>query len=366
MTPFARTATGLRPRRLTALAAVAVSLAASLSLALTPLLSPAAAASPTPAGGVPAAGNDISWPQCPKGAGGYGLPDPQASATFVVIGLTDGGSFRANPCLGRQVAAARARHLWTGVYAISTYPTRAELARYGGTGSLATRLRRVGTAEALFNLAVMRKAGLHAPVIWVDIEPRKRTPWSPVVASNNALIDGVLAGYNASGKRTGLYSYGKAWRAITGARPLPSVPTWVPVGKKGGAVALSRCAVPSFSGSMPWLVQWTDGRRDYNYTCPGITGRAATGSLLTRYLNTRQYAVGSNGPPVAALQRRLGGLKVDGVFRATTKARVVAFQRARHLPANGLVTNVVWRALGAGEPYVPVTGSRIRSLFSST
>jgi hypothetical protein len=376
--PAPELASSVGPRRLTTVAEAIVSLTASLALllSLTASASPtlnamalprlAPASSPTPAGGVPAAGNDISWPQCPKGAGGYGLPGPQANATFVVIGLTDGGSFRANPCLGMQVAAARARNLWTGAYAISTYPTRAELARYGGTGSLATRLRRVGNAEARFNLAVMRGAGLHAPIVWVDVEPRTRAPWSRIADDNNALIDGALAGYNASGKRAGLYSYGKAWTSITGARPLPGVPTWVPAGKKGRAVALSRCAVASFSGSLPWLVQWTDGRRDYNNTCPGITGVAATGSLLTRYLNTHQYAVGSSGPAVVALQRRLGGVRADGMFGSTTRTRVIAFQRARHLRVNGLVTNVVWRALGAGEPYVPVTGSKMRTLFAPT
>jgi Putative peptidoglycan binding domain len=350
-----------RARRLTIIAALAVTLAASLALA--PM--PTATASPTPDGGVAAAGNDISWPQCPKGGGGYGLPGPEAGAKFVVIGLTDGGSFRANPCLGRQVAAAKARHLWTGVYAISTYPTSAQLARYGGGGSLATRLRRVGAAEAGFNLASMRRAGLNAPMVWVDVEPRTKTPWSPSTANNNALIDGVLAGYKASRVRAGLYSYNRAWTAITGNRALPALPTWVPVGHKGRAVAMAQCAVAGFSGSKPWMVQWTDGKRDYDYTCGAITGKAATGSPLTSHLNTR-LAVGSRGAATAALQRRLGGVKADGMFGPVTKAKVVAFQRAKHLSANGVVTSVVWRALGAGKPYVPVTGSKMGSLFAST
>jgi hypothetical protein len=97
---------------------------------------------------------------------------------------------------------------------------------------------------------------------------------------NNAVIDGVLAGYKAAGVRTGVYSYAKAWTSITGARPMAEVPTWVPVGKKGRAVARSRCALPSFAGGQPWLVQWTDGRRDYNNTCPGITGTATTASRM--------------------------------------------------------------------------------------
>jgi hypothetical protein len=349
-----------RPRLLTTLAALTL----TLSAAATPL-APVASASPTPDGGVAAAGNDTSWPQCPKGGGGYGLPGPSGSAKFVVVGLTDGGSFRVNPCLRGQVVAARARHLWTGAYAISTYPTRAELARYGGTGSLTARLARAGRAEARFNLATLRRVGLKVPMVWVDVEPRTKALWSASKANNNTVIDGVLAGYKAGGVRTGVYSYLKAWTSITGARAMPALPTWVPVGRKGRAVASARCSVASFSGSKPWLVQWTDGVRDYNLTCPGITGKTATGSPLTALLNVR-LAVGSSGSAVAALQTRLGGLKTDGAFGPQTKAKVVAFQRTRHLRVNGVVTSAVWRALGAGVPYTPVKGSRMRVLFAST
>jgi len=350
-----------RPRLLAILPA-----ALTLVLSATAIsLAPVATASTAPPGGVPAAGNDISWPQCPKGSGGYGLPGPQATARYVVIGLTDGGSFRANPCLARQVAAARARHLWTGAYAIATYPTAAQLARHGGTGTLLTRLRRVGVAEASFNVARMRRAGLRAPMIWMDVEPRVRTPWSSSTVRNNAVINGSYARYKALGLRVGFYSFATAWRSITGARSLPGAPSWVPAGRKGRAVAKARCSVRSFSGSKPWLVQWTDGVRDYDLTCPGITGRAASGSVLTRYLNVR-LSTGSRGTAVVALQRRLGGLKADGAFGPRTRAKVVAFQRARHLRVNGVVTAGVWRALGAGVRYTPVRGSRMATLFKST
>ena len=358
--PTLKPATAPTPRLLTTLAALTLTLAAMATS-----LAPAASASPTPVGGVPAAGNDISWPQCPKGGGGYGLPGPQASAKFVVIGLTDGGSFRANPCLSVQVAAARARHLWTAGYAISTYPTRAELARYGGTGSLAARLARVGRAEARFNLATLRRVGLKVPMVWVDIEPRAKAPWSASTANNNAVINGVLAGYKAAGVRVGVYSYDRAWKSITGGRVMPAMPSWVPVGKRGRTAAWARCKVPSYSGTTPSLVQWTDGVRDYNLTCPGITGTPASGSPLTRWMNVR-LAVGSHGSAVVALQRRLGGLKADGSYGSLTRAKVVAFQRARHLRANGVVSISVWRALGAGIPYTPVKASQIRRLFAST
>lgn len=239
-----------------------------------------------PAPGAIAYGNDISWPQCPKRVGGHGLPGPMASASFAIVGLTDGGSFRANPCLASQVATVKARHLWIGAYAIVTHPTSAQLIRYGGTGTLAARLRRAGAAQADFNLATMAQVGLRSPMVWVDIEPRTRSPWSASTTNNNAVIEGAMARFEAAGVRAGIYSFNKAWKAITGGRDLPGVPAWVPVGHMGRKAAAARCAVPSFAGSRPWLTQWTDGVRDYNLTCPDVRGKAARGSLLTRYTYT--------------------------------------------------------------------------------
>jgi hypothetical protein len=289
-----------------------------------------------------------------------------ASASFAVVGLTDGGSFRPNPCVAHQVASMKARHLWAGAYAISTYPTSAQLARYGGTGTLPVRLGRVGAAQAAFNLATMARVGLRSPMVWVDVEPSKRTPWSASAANNNAVIDGVIARYKAAGIRAGIYSYNKAWKAITGGRVLPGVPTWVPVGSEGKSAAAATCAVASYAGNKPWLTQWTDGVRDYNLTCPGVTGWAARGNLLTPHMNVT-LASGSRGGAVAALQHHLGEPKADGVFGPTTWTRVVAFQRSRSLPANGIVGNATWRALGAGTgTYKPPVPGFMGVLFAPT
>lgn len=358
----------IRPGRLTIIAvtlAVILSAAASSASSSVTVAGPASAPR-APAPGPTAYGNDISWPQCPKGGGGYGLPGPMASASFAVLGLTDGGSFSANPCLADQVASVKASHLWVGAYAISTYPTSAELTRYGGTGTLPVRLGRVGAAQAAFNLATMARVGLRSPMVWVDVEPRTRSPWSASTVNNNAVIDGVIARYEAAGIRAGIYSYGKAWKAVTGGRVLPGLASWVPVGHKGRVVARATCALASYAGSKPWLTQWTDGVRDDNLTCPGVTGRAAQGNLLRPYLNVR-LAIGSRGDAVAVLQRLLGAAITDGAFGPTTRARVVAFQRARHLTADGVVGSAVWRALGAGSgTYTPAVRGFMDALFAPT
>src|SRR5471030_1069450 len=125
----------IRAGRLSTIAAI-LALVLSVPASSVPLVAvaPPASAPTAPAPGAATYGNDISWPQCPKGGGGYGLPGPMASASFAVLGLTDGGSFRANPCLARQVASVKTRHLLAGAYAVSTYPTSAQLVHYGGSG----------------------------------------------------------------------------------------------------------------------------------------------------------------------------------------------------------------------------------------
>ncbi|MCW2601698.1 MAG: hypothetical protein JWM02_3527 [Frankiales bacterium] len=347
-------------------------LAAALTLVATALTSllvnTAASASPRPVAGSSVYGGDISWPNCPKGLGipqrrSQGQPMPVAAAKFVVLGLTNGPAFYPNPCLASQVAWAKARHLWTGAYNITTYPTSAQLARYGGTGAMVSRLRRVGVAAAAFNLDTMRKAGLRVPMIWVDVEHVNGWSWSARPSYNNAFLDGMFARYAAAGIRTGVYSYSYGWREITGGRSLPRTPVWATSGSNTRSAAVARCAARSFSSGPTMLAQWSDGRRDYDITCPGVTGTAGHPNVLTRHQSTR-LAQGTKGAAVTALQHRLGAT-ADGWFGPRTRAKVVAFQRSHTLPANGIVDRSVWRALGAGTT-TPGHPSKMPALFAST
>ena len=132
------------------------------------------------------------------------------------------------------------------------------------------------------------------------------------------------------------------------------------------AATIALAAVPSFTGTKPLLTQWTDGVRDHNLTCQGVTGRAACGNLLTPYLNVR-LAIGSREASVAVLQRHLGLLKADGQFGPATRARLVALQRTRHLTVNGCVGIGMWRAFGAGTgTHTPPVRTITSALFTST
>src|SRR5918911_2699434 len=100
---------------------------------------------------------------------------PGRAATFVVLGLTAGRAFTANPCLPAQVSWARAHGVRAAAYLVPTYPTRAQLGRWGGSGpyradTLRGRVLNVGVAEARDALAVLRRSGLRVRAVWIDVE----------------------------------------------------------------------------------------------------------------------------------------------------------------------------------------------------
>ncbi len=233
----------------------------------------------------PALGGDVSWPNCPVGLGiperpTLGLPQPLPEARFVVLGLTNGPAFTPDPCLADLVAQQRSAGRWLGAYAVTTFPTDAELATYGGSGDRRGRLRRVGQAQAAYDVEQLRGAGLAAPMVWVDVEPSKGRPWSADPAENLAVVQGVLDGLRGAGLRVGLYTYRSGWQQITGGAAFPDLPAWVP-GGGGRAGALGRCAAASAPGGPVWLAQWVEGDRDLDVTCPGLS-EASFRSAFTR------------------------------------------------------------------------------------
>ena len=244
-------------------------------------------------GRTPALGNDFSWPQCPKGMGlpghrGFGLPMPRASAQFVVIGLTNGVGYAANQCLAGQVAWARAHRVHTAAYAVTTHPTPHQLATYGRKGpykgtSHTARLGNAGYAQARFNVASMRRAGLVSPMVWVDVEPFGTALWTKNIAVNKAVIDGVLRGYRAAGFKVGIYSYKAGYAKTLGATRY-RLPEWRTAGPGSQSVARGRCAAShSLQGGSAVLVQWWTASVDHDVTCPSANTPAVMRAYFHKY-----------------------------------------------------------------------------------
>ncbi len=357
---------------------LAALLPATLAAVVTlPLLgAPAASAAVEPTPGVRLSGGDISWPNCAKGLGipsrrSPGNPLPLASASFVVIGLTNGPGWYPNPCLGEHVAWAKARGVWTSAYSMTTFPTAAQRAAHGSTGpwvpaTRGARLRNAGYQQALFNVASMGTAGLEVPFVWVDVEPYPSHPWPGNVRANRQVVRGVVRAYEDSGYRVGFYSYDGGWRAVVGDWRKPAYPAWVPVGPvaDGYSRASARCRVPSFSGGPVYLAQWVQDARDRNVTCRPLHGRAAVPHPLTALLGS-SYGPGASGPAVATLQRGLNmrAAYVTGSFDERTSRVLLAFQQSRGFPLTGVATDQELIALGAGT-VTPARRNRMARVFT--
>ena len=232
----------------------------------------------------PVRGQDISWPQCPKGMGiasrpTQGKPMPASTAKFVIVGLTNGPAFTPNPCLAKQAAWVKAHHVYAAPYAVISYPSAATLAKYGHSGpykgdTLNSRLRNVGWSQGQYNLARMRAAGLTAPFIWADVEVPPTGPWSSSRSGNKAVFDGALAAYKAAHIRVGLYTTRSQWSSIMGS-PRYGLAEWHTTGPSSLTTAKKACTATSFNGGRTVLAQWWTTLNDYNVMCPGYDTVAA-------------------------------------------------------------------------------------------
>jgi hypothetical protein len=204
-----------------------------------------------------------------------GQPLPTAEAEYVVIGLTNGPGFHANPCLADQVVWARQRGLLTAAYAVGSFPSDAELAAYGSQGpydgsTTDGALKNVGYQQARFNVVSMREAGLASPLVWIDVEPVPFYDWSGDKAANAAVVIGLAQGYLNAGLQIGVYSTPALWDGVVGELAF-GVPEWRAAGQTSQAEALSRCGDDwSIQGGEAVLGQWVQDARDKNVTCPGI------------------------------------------------------------------------------------------------
>jgi hypothetical protein len=230
-------------------------------------------------------GGDVSWPQCPRGMGiperrTLGRPMPLATAEYVVLGLTNGPGFTANPCLADQVRWVRERRLLAAAYAVVSYPDEADLAEhdqdgpYDGSIELGG-LANAGYQQALANVVTMRRAGLTSPVVWVDVEPVPDFEWSSDPVANAAVVEGAVRGYRYAGYRVGIYSTPALWEGVVGGLAL-RLPEWRAAGETSRAEARERCGGDwSIQGGPAVLAQWLEDERDQDLTCPGTSAQLA-------------------------------------------------------------------------------------------
>ena len=147
-------------------------------------------------------GYDISWPQCGRDLA------PLKNGDFMIIGLTNGLAFTENPCLQTQVNFAKQNRIPVHGYAMATFPNSTQLASYGSSGpwnsaTRAGKLSNVGYAEAKAAIDSLSRISWRPDVVWIDVEPRPKSPWPSATAAqrieNRYVIEGLVRGLRDAG-----------------------------------------------------------------------------------------------------------------------------------------------------------------------
>jgi hypothetical protein len=305
-------------------------------------------------------GYDVSWPQCSDSGNGSKAAHMPSGGTYVILGLTHGAGHTVNPCLGAQLSWAKAHSVMVGAYLVPSYPTAAQLARagsgpYGGCGvnDTACRAGNDGAKQATEALATMHKAGVPAPMVWVDVEFRHKFPWSKNQSINARVVQGVINQLRASGVGVGVYTTSYMWQHIVGNYRV-NLPNWLPAGDGKPADAEAKCKTTG-SGGTTWIGQYTR-TFDENVTCPIMDATPGHPGPLWPYRYTT-LSFGASGDAVTALQKALSLPNVTGQYDVQTTTAVVQWQQQKGLPVNGIVDEDDWRALGAftlvgGHPFL--------------
>lgn len=226
---------------------------------------PRGAAAAHPSG--PRYGVDVSFPQC-------GRELPGLSMDFAVVGVTDGRPGSVNPCLGEQVAWAKAQRSALALYVVPGRASALDLAAARARTDHQCRadtqclLESVGHADARHALAAADAAGARTRGWFLDVEDvPARTLWSTDLEANRAVLRGWVAELQSAGKSVGVYSTGGYWQQIVGDWA-PGLPQWPAVGS-GGLPAAERACHDGFTNGPVLMTQWLTGPLDANILCPG-------------------------------------------------------------------------------------------------
>jgi hypothetical protein len=229
------------------------------------------AAGPYPDG---ALGYDISFPQ---GTGPY--PSPPFS--IAIVGVNNGQPFGRNPHLQQQWAWAQQANAEPAVY-INTDYHHSVTDSFGDTGPKGTcngdescRAYNYGWNAAADALKNAKQFGVTAKIWWLDVETGN---WWPCDSSGNncdtwrdALdIQGGLDYLRSQALTAGVYSTSRQWGIITGGYGL-AAPLWVPDFDDNQPAGYCNAA-HGFGGSTVFMVQYTAGSYDGDYSCPAQHG----------------------------------------------------------------------------------------------
>ena len=204
------------------------------------------------------------------------MPMPLPEAEYVVIGLTNGPGFTANPCLAEQVAWVRERRLMAAAYAVASWPDDAAVEEHGETGPYDGGTELGALANTGYQQALDERRdhapgrARHSPIVWVDVEPVPDFEWSGDTV-------GQRRGRRGRGPRVRrrrlrgrhLLHAAACGRGVVGDLAL-GLPEWRAAGQTSRQEALDRCGRDwPIQGGRAVLGQWVEQAARPEHHLPG-------------------------------------------------------------------------------------------------
>ena len=271
-------------------------------------------------------GVDVSFPQC-----GATLPTPVG---FGVVGVNDGRTMTANPCLAVELAWAQTTTTASPAFYANTgdpgplnnpsWPTSQQTpqACVGGDSVACSYDWGWNAAQNSFQNAVAAEAqlGASSPSAaaaavpwWLDVETANSwesldtgaTATSAQLANDLAVVQGEVASFASLGvSAVGIYSTSYQWATIVGSSgtSLAANNVWLP-GYATLTEAQAACTATSFTGGRVAMIQYPSNGLDGDYVCPlESTPTSASVSVTSSASFTHQLAVTGEGLPVTYVQ----------------------------------------------------------------
>jgi hypothetical protein len=284
----------------------------------------------------PRIGYDISYPDC-------GAPFP-ASRGFAIVGVNDGHTFSANPCLGAGDGPSELA--WAGMHAAfyvntgdpgprSTHwpvgqraPKACDTAAKPGANTTACAYDYGWDAAAnSYRDAVAAYASLgwapagatRTPVgntWWLDVE--SANTWLSRVRLNVSELQGEVDYLVSAGAASvGVYAPSANWQSITGGTTrFSAYQAWMP-GPGSLSQAKADCTEPSSTGGSLVLTQYPAGGFDGDYRCAAAPPRLSfttTSQRLARRSASKPMRIGLSTPASSPVSIALTSTSPGGAF----------------------------------------------------
>lgn len=194
---------------------------------------------------------DVSWPNCNI--------KQTLNFNIGIVGVNGGLDFRPNPCLAQESSWFRQ----VSLYLNTGYPGSAYALKFKNSplkclkSNSACLAYNYGYNASLYALNYASEQGVHTNLWWLDVE--SDNSWTTNHTLNRLSLEGAIMAIknkNFWPVTIGFYAAPNQWNSLIGQWH-NKLPSWVGIGSTTQKESGIACLIPSFTGGINWLSQYT-------------------------------------------------------------------------------------------------------------